>query len=278
MPGEIEVQRVVHVIHSVWDYHACRVKYMDVFGALVFAEGYNEVADRDMNLFYVGDFMIEPMAPRDQPAVYRQYLERYGEGWHSLEFRVPDMESALAKLRERGIRYSDYVAFTHPKDSFGMMIELFAGPMPNDPFEYSGWSSTWYAGNPMSLEGLSAIIIGVRDLGGSRDFLVDLWGAEVVEEDSVTDPEPLDRCHLQIAGTPLLLVTPTGDAGPVSDHIANRNEGIYSMAWRVGSLDQAADRLASLGVKTEAGTSVLGGISIDPGEFFGARHELVEYR
>jgi hypothetical protein len=49
------------------------------------------------------------------------------------------------------------------------------------------------------------------------------------------------------------------------------------MAWKVGSLDQATARLAKLGVGTEPGTSVLGGISIAPDEFFGARHELVEH-
>jgi catechol 2,3-dioxygenase-like lactoylglutathione lyase family enzyme len=276
MAEGIEVQRVMHVIHSVWDYNACRVKYMDTFGALVFAEGYNEVADRDMNLFYVGDFMIEPMAPRDKPVIYRQYLEKYGEGWHSLEFRVDDMEMTLATLRERGVRYSDYVPFTHPKDSFGVMIELVAGPMPNDPFEYPGWEPNWYDGNPLSLERLAAIVIGVKNLAGARDFLVELWGAEVVTEDSVKEPEALDRCHLQVAGTPLLLVSPTGGSGPITHHMGRRNEGIYSMAWKVGSLDQAAARLAKLGLGTEAGASVLGGISINPDHLFGARHELVE--
>jgi catechol 2,3-dioxygenase-like lactoylglutathione lyase family enzyme len=235
------------------------------------------VADRDMNLFYVGDFMIEPMAPRDKPLVYRHYLEKYGEGWHSLEFRVDDMEATLATLRERGVRYSDYVPFTHPKDSFGVMIELVAGPMPNDPSEYPGWTPGWYVGNPLSWEGLASIVIGVKNLAGARDFLVELWGAEVVDEDRVTKPEVLDRCHLRVAGTPLLLVTPAGGPGPITSHIGRRNEGIYSMAWKVGSLDQAAARLAKLGVATEEGAGALGGLSIAPDGFFGARHELVEH-
>ena len=81
-----------------------RARYMDALGALVFAEGYHPEADRDMNLFYVADFMIEPMAPRRTPraadehegpgamaAIYANYLDRYGEGWHSFELAVDNL-------------------------------------------------------------------------------------------------------------------------------------------------------------------------------------------
>lgn len=67
MPQPFSTKRVVHVIHAVNDYHATRARYLNALGALVFAEGYHPEADRDMNLFYVADFMIEPMAPRRTP-------------------------------------------------------------------------------------------------------------------------------------------------------------------------------------------------------------------
>jgi hypothetical protein len=210
--------------------------------------------------------------------IYADYLDRFGEGWHSFEVAVDNLPQVVEDLKARGIRVSPGVPFTHPRDSFGLCIEMFTsdGKMPNDPFNYKGWNPKWHAGNPLTLEGIAAIVHSVRDLPGARDFLVGTWGAQVLNQDTVTSPEPLERCLLELAGVRFLLVKPTGMSGPLTESIQKRNLGIYSLAWKVGSIADAKARLAQLKVQTEEGTSVMGGICISPADMFGARHELVE--
>ena len=281
------VRRIVHVIHACLDYHAVREKYMNVFGALVFAEGYHPEADRDMNLFYVGDFMVEPMAPRGttdpkhpMASIYKGYLDRFGEGWHSYEVAVDGLPEVLEDLKGKGMRISPGVPFTHPLDSFGMSIEMIPGEggMPNDPVRYTGFDlKNWFRGNhPLTLEGLAAMVHIVPNVPAARDYMVNVWGAKAISEDTVTTPEPMDRADVELAGVRFVLVKPTGESGPVSETMARRKLGIYSLAWKVGSLEQAKAHLAKNDVRAEEGTSVMGGICLHPDDMFGARHELIE--
>ncbi len=245
-----------------------------------------------MNLLYVADFMIEPMAPRRSAGresrgegghpmakIFADYLDRHGEGWHSFELAVHDLPGALEDLSERHIRTSPGVPFTHPKDVFGFCIELVPDDLtflPGDPAGYDGWQSTWFRGNPLTLDGLAGMVHTVTDVTQATDFLVQTWNAEPVVFDHVEKPEPLDRAYIRLAGVTLVLIKPTSDSGPVTDHIRARNNGIYSLAWRVTDLDRARAHLADLAVPMDDSTSVLGQMAVDPAFMLGARHEFVQ--
>jgi hypothetical protein len=89
--ARVKIRRVIHTIHAVSDIAACRAKYLDILGGLIFAEGYFEAEDRDMALLYVANYMIEPMAPRDparQDKPFARYLQRHGQCYHSFEIKV----------------------------------------------------------------------------------------------------------------------------------------------------------------------------------------------
>ncbi len=74
---------------------------------------------------------MESTAP-DGPIA--KYLEKRGEGIQHIAFRVENIEEALAELKEKGIRLIDEkprigaggakIAFLHPKDTHGVLIEL----------------------------------------------------------------------------------------------------------------------------------------------------------
>jgi len=58
-------------------------------------------------------------------------MESRGEGLHVLSLKVPNLEEATAEMKSRGIRlirrYSQgscKLAIFHPKDTYGVMIEL----------------------------------------------------------------------------------------------------------------------------------------------------------
>lgn len=60
-----------------------------------------------------------------------QNIKRRGEGVAAISLKVPDIEEAISELQSRGVRLVRRVekgrlkeAQFHPKDSFGVMIEL----------------------------------------------------------------------------------------------------------------------------------------------------------
>ncbi|WP_018130309.1 methylmalonyl-CoA epimerase [Effusibacillus pohliae] len=74
--------------------------------------------------------LLEPTAPDSPIAVF---LQKKGPGIHHVAYAVPDIEAKLAEAKAAGIRLIDeqprpgghgkLIAFLHPKDTFGVLIE-----------------------------------------------------------------------------------------------------------------------------------------------------------
>ena len=75
--------------------------------------------------------LLEPLGP-DTPV--GRHLARRGPGIHHVCLQVPDLDAALARLKEQGVRLVDEsprpgahgtkVAFVHPKGTGGVLLEL----------------------------------------------------------------------------------------------------------------------------------------------------------
>lgn len=75
--------------------------------------------------------LLESTAP-DGPVA--KFIEKRGEGFQHVAFRVENIEQALAELKEKGIRLIDEkprkgaggakIAFLHPKSTNGLLVEL----------------------------------------------------------------------------------------------------------------------------------------------------------
>jgi methylmalonyl-CoA/ethylmalonyl-CoA epimerase len=75
--------------------------------------------------------LLQPLSP-DSPV--GKYLQKNGEGMHHMAFAVADIEAALKHLTADGVRLIDEtpriggrgakIAFVHPKDLTGTLIEL----------------------------------------------------------------------------------------------------------------------------------------------------------
>lgn len=84
--------------------------------------------------FPVGDSEVELLESTAPDGPIAKYLEKRGEGIQHLAFRVENLEEALAELKEKGVRLIDEkprqgaggarIAFLHPKDTHGVLIEL----------------------------------------------------------------------------------------------------------------------------------------------------------
>jgi len=81
-----------------------------------------------------GDTTIELLEPSAADSTIAKFIEKRGEGIHHICLRVDDLESELARLRERGFRlineapvpgaHGCRVAFLHPAAGNGVLIEL----------------------------------------------------------------------------------------------------------------------------------------------------------
>ncbi|MDO9530217.1 MAG: methylmalonyl-CoA epimerase [Syntrophales bacterium] len=82
----------------------------------------------------VGDTEVELLESTSPDGPIAKYIEKKGEGMQHLAFRVENIEEALKELKEKGVRLIDEtprkgaggakIAFVHPKETFGVMIEL----------------------------------------------------------------------------------------------------------------------------------------------------------
>ncbi len=82
----------------------------------------------------IGDTNIELLEPLTANSPVGKFLEKRGPGVHHIAVAVPDIEAALANLREKGARLIDetprpganncLVAFIHPSATNGVLLEL----------------------------------------------------------------------------------------------------------------------------------------------------------
>lgn len=82
-----------------------------------------------------GSVYMEVMTPLTASGKNADYIEKRGEGLFLMAARVRDLNAAVAKLRDAGVRVTDpdaggSVAFVHPKSTHGVFIELLPlGPV-----------------------------------------------------------------------------------------------------------------------------------------------------
>jgi methylmalonyl-CoA/ethylmalonyl-CoA epimerase len=82
----------------------------------------------------VGESRVELLEPTGPDSPIAKFLQKKGPGLHHVAFRVTDLATALAELRNRGVTLIDahprrgaggkLIAFLHPKATGGLLIEL----------------------------------------------------------------------------------------------------------------------------------------------------------
>ncbi len=85
-------------------------------------------------LFAVGESFIQLLGALGPDTPVGRFLERRGPGVHHVGYRVPDVALALQDLRAEGVTLIDEhprlgsrgttIAFVHPKDVGGVLVEL----------------------------------------------------------------------------------------------------------------------------------------------------------
>ena len=129
-----------HVGIAVEDLGASLVFFRDALGLDV--ELPEEVPSQHVRAQFVqtGPASLELLHATAPESPIAKFLDKRGPGLHHITLRVDDIASALARLRERGVRLIDtearvgahgaLVAFIHPSSAQGVLVELTQRPAP----------------------------------------------------------------------------------------------------------------------------------------------------
>ena len=123
-----------HVAIAVRDLEAAIKYYQEAFGATV---DHREVVESDgveEALLKVAESYIQLLTPTRPDSPVAKAIEKRGEGLHHIGYRVADCGVALNAMLAAGATAIDKaprpgsrgttVAFIHPKDALGTLIEL----------------------------------------------------------------------------------------------------------------------------------------------------------
>jgi methylmalonyl-CoA/ethylmalonyl-CoA epimerase len=123
-----------HIAIAVDDLDAAIAYYRDTYGADV---THRETVEKDgveEALLAVAESYIQLLCPLGPDTPVGKYLAKRGPGLHHIGYRVADVGAALERVKAQGHRVIDEtprpgsrgttVAFVHPKEAFGTLIEL----------------------------------------------------------------------------------------------------------------------------------------------------------
>ncbi|MCK4407134.1 MAG: methylmalonyl-CoA epimerase [Bacteroidales bacterium] len=108
--------------------------YENILGLKCYA--IEEIKDQKVKtaFFHVGQTKIELLESTDPEGPIGKFIEKKGEGIHHIAFAVKDIEKALEETESKGVRLIDkiprkgaeglYIAFLHPKSTFGVLTEF----------------------------------------------------------------------------------------------------------------------------------------------------------
>ncbi len=275
----ISVEKLLHINQVLGDFEGANQFYQDVFGATMYMNSYHEAEERDASLFVIGDTCIELFSPRSSTSLLGRNLARYGDSWHSFEWKVPDLDEAKTALEERGVRLGSYYPgsflMTHPKDTHGMLLEMCPHEMANDPRLEADWSADpWRMDHPLGIRGLNAMQVAVRDLGPATDFLVGLANAEVIAERA----KPMIGARTSVLGVAdhvIELAQPIHD-GVLSLFVEQYGPRLRSIEFGVDDLSRGLAYLRGKGLGIIDGDGE-GVAAIDPVDNYGVLYQFTEH-
>ena len=126
--------RIDHIGVAVEDLDEAVSLYRDKLGMAVQHREVVEAFGVEAVLLEIGDGHVELLQPTSPESGVAKFLERNGPGMHHVAYQTDDIDAALARVREAGLRLIDEeprqgirnsrVAFIHPKATGSVLTEL----------------------------------------------------------------------------------------------------------------------------------------------------------
>ncbi len=128
------MKRIEHIGIAVKDLDAANQIYKAVTGVEHYKTETVESEGVSTSFFKVGESKIELLAATKPDSPIAKFIEKRGEGIHHIAFYVDDIIAEIERLKAEGFRLlneepkpgadNKLVAFMHPKDANGVLVEL----------------------------------------------------------------------------------------------------------------------------------------------------------
>ncbi|MFO7783924.1 MAG: methylmalonyl-CoA epimerase [Thermodesulfobacteriota bacterium] len=130
----MKVKHIDHIGIAVKSIEQAGRFYTDVLGLPI--HGTETVADQKATVAFIPitDSEIELLESTEPDGPVARYIDSRGEGIQHIAYRVENIDEALAELKEKGVRLIDQeprkgaggarIAFIHPKETNGVLVEL----------------------------------------------------------------------------------------------------------------------------------------------------------
>jgi catechol 2,3-dioxygenase-like lactoylglutathione lyase family enzyme len=273
----LDIIRMNHINSVVADFQRANTFYERTFDAVKYMDSYDADADRDASLLLIGATPIELFSPRGEQSLLGQSLARYGEGFHSFEFQVPDLEAARAVFERAGVRFTTYregsFFMTHPKDGHGVLFEVNVGDMVNDPRLVPGFTDQPWRDGPLGLVRLNALGVATADVSAAAEFYRSVTGAEQSYDEQ--RPGAGRAIGLWAGGLMLEFVEPGSDGGPVAEYLQRPGPNMRSLDFQVVDVDRTRRHFTDLGLRCRPG-DVDGQFALDPEDNYGVLYQFSE--
>jgi catechol 2,3-dioxygenase-like lactoylglutathione lyase family enzyme len=256
-----------HLLHVVSDLDAADEWYDRIFSVRRFVRNYMKAAMRKASLVLLGDFVMEPAQPVQQPgwekSALGKFYSRFGQHFHSIAWYVDDLPETCRVLTERKIRLFDMVGkpvtdpgrgdavWTHPQDTHAAFEFAVAPKFFIDPRLQPGWSMEFPRDqHPLGIERASHITMLFGDLDNARRVYRDALGAKLIHEQ---ESAGRNRSAFFAVGEDTIIeaVQPLSGSSPEGQELERAGEGIFSVTFKTKNLKRAADHLRSNNVLFE---------------------------
>ena len=255
----MHIDQVFHLTPLVDDIDAAAARFEAIFAPHIWYRGYeSQVNNRDAALMAIADFVIEPMAPRvpfdDRPATsHRRYIERFGEGIHSLAVYATGLDEIGRRCEDRGIRTTDggmpACIFPHPKD-FPGLIEFFdptldpRGRFDLNPRRHPTYSSVyWRDVHPLGIEFASHVTLAVDDHQGAAKAYADLLAVDVLP-DQAGRSTGCDSSYVTFGPDMMIELAQPRDDSPLAVALAEIGTSWWGVTFKVRDLDSVEEYLS----------------------------------
>ncbi len=128
------MQKIEHLGIAVLDLEQAEKTYTQLLGEGPYKRESVESESVNTSFFRVGPSKIELLESSDPEGPIAKFLSKRGEGIHHVAFEVVDIRAEMDRLRSEGFRLlneepkkgadNKLVAFVHPKNSHGVLVEL----------------------------------------------------------------------------------------------------------------------------------------------------------
>ena len=141
----MKLQAIDHLCFAVRDLDEARRRYEQDLGCELDGLYVSQSEMIRVARYYVGEVALELIEPTSPDSEVAKFLEKRGEGFYLISYRVDDVEAALAELKAKGVRTIDQsprrlmgnrYAFVHsPKELSGVLTEVLDGEFDYDEGE-----------------------------------------------------------------------------------------------------------------------------------------------